>query len=97
LQVGNATYELTLAEEALSRALSQCRQINMVEMEADILLDVARLYYAYGSRYGGSGRVDRGLSSHEVAYRNQGHTETSDEAVWSRYAREDRSRYSTTV
>jgi tetratricopeptide (TPR) repeat protein len=47
----STTDELTLAEENLSKALNLCRQINLVEMEADILLDVARLYYAYGSRY----------------------------------------------
>jgi tetratricopeptide (TPR) repeat protein len=40
--------ELTLAEENLSKALNLCRQINLVEMEADILLDVARLRYAQG-------------------------------------------------
>jgi len=34
--------ELTLAEENLSKALNLCRQINLVEMEADILLDLAR-------------------------------------------------------
>jgi tetratricopeptide (TPR) repeat protein len=42
---------LTLAEENLSKALNLCRQINSVDAEADILLDLARLYYAYGSRY----------------------------------------------
>ncbi|MBI3153767.1 MAG: tetratricopeptide repeat protein [Chloroflexi bacterium] len=46
-----ANNELTLAEENLSKALNLCRQINMVDHEADILLDLARLYYAYGSRY----------------------------------------------
>jgi tetratricopeptide (TPR) repeat protein len=40
--------ELTLAEENLSKALNLCRQINNVEMEADILLDIARLLYAQG-------------------------------------------------
>ena len=39
---------LTLAEENLSKALNLCRQINLVEMEADILLDLARLRYAQG-------------------------------------------------
>ncbi len=43
-----ANNELTLAEENLSKALNLCRQINLVEMEADILLDVARLRYAQG-------------------------------------------------
>jgi len=42
--------ELTLAEENLSKALNLCRQINLVEMEADILLDVARLSFAYALR-----------------------------------------------
>ncbi len=46
-----ANNELTLAEENLSKALNLCRQINMVDHEANILLDLARLYYAYGSRY----------------------------------------------
>jgi tetratricopeptide (TPR) repeat protein len=41
-----ANNELTLAEENLSKALNLCRQINLAEMEADILLDVARLRYA---------------------------------------------------
>jgi tetratricopeptide (TPR) repeat protein len=40
--------ELTLAEENLSKALNLCRQINMVDHEADILLDLARLRYAQG-------------------------------------------------
>lgn len=40
--------DLTLAEENLSKALSLCRQINMVDTEADILLDLARLRYAQG-------------------------------------------------
>jgi tetratricopeptide (TPR) repeat protein len=47
-----ATYrvnnELTLAEENLSKALNLCRQINAVDAEAEILLDVARLSFAYG-------------------------------------------------
>ncbi len=43
-----ATNELTLAEENLSKALNLCRQINMVDHEADILLDLARLRYAQG-------------------------------------------------
>ncbi len=43
-----ANKELTLAEENLSKALNLCRQINMVESEADILLDLARLRYAQG-------------------------------------------------
>jgi tetratricopeptide (TPR) repeat protein len=43
-----ANSDLTLAEENLSKALNLCRQINMVDHEADILLDVARLRYAQG-------------------------------------------------
>ena len=43
-----ANNELTLAEENLSKALNVCRQINLVEMEADILLDLAQLRYAHG-------------------------------------------------
>jgi len=37
--------ELTLAEENLSKALNLCRQINLVDAEADILLEIARLRY----------------------------------------------------
>jgi tetratricopeptide (TPR) repeat protein len=40
--------ELGKAEENLTKALNQCRQINMVDHEADILLDIARLRYAQG-------------------------------------------------
>jgi len=43
-----ANNELTLAEENLSKALNLCRQINVVDYEADILLDLARLRYAQG-------------------------------------------------
>jgi tetratricopeptide (TPR) repeat protein len=43
-----ANNKWTLAEENLSKALNLCRQINMVDHEADILLDVARLRYAQG-------------------------------------------------
>lgn len=43
-----ANNELTLAEENLSKALNLCRQINEVDLEADILLDIARLRYAQG-------------------------------------------------
>ncbi len=40
--------DLNKAEENLSKALGICRQINMVYFEADILLDLARLSFAYG-------------------------------------------------
>jgi len=40
--------ELTLAEANLSKALNLCRQINLVDAEADILLDLAWLRYAQG-------------------------------------------------
>lgn len=43
-----ANNELTPAEDNLSTALNICRQINNVEMEADILLDLARLRHAQG-------------------------------------------------
>jgi tetratricopeptide (TPR) repeat protein len=43
-----ANNDLTLAEENLSKALNLCRQINMVDHEADILLDLARLRCAQG-------------------------------------------------
>jgi hypothetical protein len=38
--------ELNKAEENLSKAISMCRQINLVEIEADILLELAKLRYA---------------------------------------------------
>ncbi|MBI5934908.1 MAG: hypothetical protein HY867_14480 [Chloroflexi bacterium] len=38
--------ELEKAEENLAKALNLCRQINLVEVEADILLELARLSYA---------------------------------------------------
>ena len=40
-----ANHDLTLAEENLSKAINLCRQINLVEMEANIVLDFARLRY----------------------------------------------------
>ena len=43
-----STTDLTLAEENLSKALNLCRQINIVESEAVILLDLAWLRYAQG-------------------------------------------------
>jgi len=43
-----ANNELTLAEENLSKALNLCRQINLVDTEANILLDLARLRYEQG-------------------------------------------------
>ncbi len=43
-----ANNDLTLAEENLSKALNLCRQINLVDHEANILLDMARLRYAQG-------------------------------------------------
>jgi tetratricopeptide (TPR) repeat protein len=43
-----ANNELTLAEENLSEALNLCRRINMVDYEADILIDLVRLRYAQG-------------------------------------------------
>ena len=45
-----ANNDLTLAEENLSKALNLCRQINMVDYEADILLDLARLSFDYARR-----------------------------------------------
>lgn len=38
--------ELSLADENLSLALNICRQINLVDNEADILLEIAKLRYA---------------------------------------------------
>jgi hypothetical protein len=52
-----ANNELTLAEDNLSKALNLCRQINLVEMEADILLDLARLRYA-SHKNGGTSQDD---------------------------------------
>lgn len=43
-----ANNELEKAEENLTKALNQCRQINMVDHETDILLNLARLRYAQG-------------------------------------------------
>jgi tetratricopeptide (TPR) repeat protein len=40
-----ANGDLTKAEENLSKAISLCRQINLIENEANILLDLARLRY----------------------------------------------------
>src|SRR5687767_2966851 len=40
-----ANGDLAIAEENLSKAISICRQINMVYFEADILLELARLRY----------------------------------------------------
>ena len=37
--------DLNKAEENLSKAICLCRQINLVDHEADILLDLARLRY----------------------------------------------------
>jgi tetratricopeptide (TPR) repeat protein len=54
-----ANNELTLAEENLSKALNLCRQINAVDTEADILLDLARLRYAEGSRYASQSEATR--------------------------------------
>jgi tetratricopeptide (TPR) repeat protein len=48
VSINSTTDELTLAEENLSKALNLCRQINMVDHEANILLDLARLRYANG-------------------------------------------------
>ena len=48
VQPYRANNELTLAEENLSKALNLCRQINLVDTEANILLDLARLRYEQG-------------------------------------------------
>ena len=37
---------MTLAEENLSKALNLCRQINLIEVEADILLELGKLSFA---------------------------------------------------
>jgi tetratricopeptide (TPR) repeat protein len=42
--------DLPQAEENLSKALNLCRQINAVNAEADILLDLGRLSFAYALR-----------------------------------------------
>ncbi len=52
-----ANNDLTLVEKNLSKALNLCRQINMVYMEADILLDLARLRYA-SHKSGGTSQDD---------------------------------------
>jgi len=43
-----ANGDLTRAEENLPKAINMCRKINLVEVEANILLDLARLRYAQG-------------------------------------------------
>jgi tetratricopeptide (TPR) repeat protein len=45
-----ANGDLTEADRHLSEALTRCRSINMVDHEADILLDLARLRTATGAR-----------------------------------------------
>lgn len=56
-----ANNKLTLAEENLSRALNLCRQINLVEMEADILLDIARLRYSQSDFYDAQEKASEAL------------------------------------
>jgi tetratricopeptide (TPR) repeat protein len=53
---------LTLAEENLSKALNLCRQINLVEMEANILLDLARLRYDQKNYEGAKSLADEALT-----------------------------------
>ena len=45
-----ATGDTASAERHLSEALTRCRRINLVEFEANILLDLARLRAAQGQR-----------------------------------------------
>ena len=45
-----AAGNFTEADRGLSEALTRCRRINLVEFEADILLDLARLRAATGAR-----------------------------------------------
>jgi tetratricopeptide (TPR) repeat protein len=73
--------DLTLAEENLSKALNLCRQINLVEKEADILLDLARLYYAYGSRYASQKTREATRPSVEVEKYFQDALEKASEAL----------------
>jgi tetratricopeptide (TPR) repeat protein len=47
-QPTSSTTELTEAETHLGEALRRCRAINLVEVEADILLEVAKLRHAQG-------------------------------------------------
>ncbi|MBV9020208.1 MAG: hypothetical protein JOZ71_05790, partial [Ktedonobacteraceae bacterium] len=46
-----STKLLQEAEQHLKEALYRCRQINMVDYEADLLLAWARLYHAKGNKY----------------------------------------------
>jgi tetratricopeptide (TPR) repeat protein len=62
-----ANNELTLAEENLSKALNLCRQINLVENEADILLDLARLSFAYGLSSSAQDRLQHFKDAQEKA------------------------------
>jgi tetratricopeptide (TPR) repeat protein len=45
-----ANRDLTQAEENLSKAISMCRQINLVDNEAHILLELAKLSFDYALR-----------------------------------------------
>jgi tetratricopeptide (TPR) repeat protein len=46
----DAGQQFAAAEQHLTEALTRCRSINLVEMEADILLELARLRAATGNR-----------------------------------------------
>jgi tetratricopeptide (TPR) repeat protein len=59
--------DLTLAEENLSKALNLCRQINMVDHEANILLDLARLSFAYGLSSSAQDRLQHFQDAQEKA------------------------------
>ncbi|MCK4764772.1 MAG: hypothetical protein KAW12_21415, partial [Candidatus Aminicenantes bacterium] len=66
--------EITAAERCLHEALRRCRRVNLVEMEADILIGCARLEWAKA----GAGKKTKGFTeaekllreAHNVALRN---------------------------
>ncbi|MDZ7263420.1 MAG: hypothetical protein ONB16_02465, partial [candidate division KSB1 bacterium] len=68
VQAGN---ELAVAERCLTEALRRCRQVNLVESEADILLAWARLKWVIGeSGNWGIGEVEKDLNeAREIAER----------------------------
>jgi tetratricopeptide (TPR) repeat protein len=59
-----AAGDLPQADRHLSEALTRCRGINLVEMEADILLDLARLSFDYGLQQAQSSAQDEAASKH---------------------------------
>jgi len=57
-----AGQHFTAAEQHLTEALTRCRSINLVEFEADILLEPARLWAATGKRTAALGLAQEALT-----------------------------------